>query len=82
MFDPFRDVTEGPVSVLSMADNGNSASSCTTSDNDLFLSEVVGYSTNIAVLITAFLIRMSVLAWQETPGHTGCLARSEQGSEQ
>ena len=50
--------------------------------NDLFLSEVVGYSTDIAVLITAFLIRMSVLAGQEAPGHTGCLARSEQGSEQ
>ena len=62
MFDPFCDVTEGPVRVLSMADNGNSASSCTMPDNDLFLSEVVGYSTGIAVLITAFLIRMSVLA--------------------
>ena len=52
----------GPVCILSMADNGNSASSCVTSDNGLFLSEVVGYSTDIAVLITAFLIRMSVLA--------------------
>ena len=82
MFDPFRDVTEGPVRVLSMADNENSASSCATSDNDLFLSEVVGYSTNIAVLITAFLIRMSVLTGQEAPCHAGCLARSEQGSEQ
>ena len=82
MFDPFRDVTEGPARVLSMADNGNSASSCTTSDNDLFLSEVVGYSTDIAVLITAFLICMSVLAGQEAPGHAGCLVRSEQGSEQ
>ena len=82
MFDPFCDVTEGPVRVLSMADNGNSASSCATSDNDLFLSEVVGYSTDIAVLITAFLIRMSVLAGQEAPGHTGRLAQSEQGFEQ
>ena len=54
------DVTEGPVRVLSMADNGNSASSFATSDNDLFLSEVVGYSTDIAVLITAFLIRSHV----------------------
>ena len=80
MFDPFCDVTEGPVRILSMADNGNSTSSCTTSDNDLFLSEVVGYSTDIAVLIMAFLIHMSVLAGQEAPGHTGCLARSEQGS--
>ena len=35
--------------------------------NDLFLSKVVGYSTDIAVLITAFLIRMSVLAGQEAP---------------
>ena len=82
MFDPFRDVTEGPARVLSMADNGNSASSCATFDNDLFLSEVVGYSTYVTVLITAFLIRMSVLAGQEVPGHTGCLVRSEQGSEQ
>ena len=46
MFDPFRDVTEGPVHVLSMADNGNSASSCAMTDNDLFFSEVVGYSTD------------------------------------
>ena len=68
--------------VLSIVDNGNSASSCTTSDNDLFLSEIVGYSTDIAMLITAFLICMSVLAGQEAPSHTGCLARSEQGSEQ
>ena len=52
------------------------------SDNDLFLSEVVGYSTDIVVLIMAFLIRMSVLAGQEASGHTGCLAQSEQGSEQ
>ena len=42
-------------------------SSCATSDNDLFLSEVVGYSTDITVLITAFLIHMSVLAGQEAP---------------
>ena len=82
MFDPFCDVTKGPVRILSMVDNGNSASSCATSDNDLFPSEVVGYFTDIAGLITAFLIRMSVLAGQEAPGHTGCLARSEQGSEQ
>ena len=47
MLDPFHDVTEGPVRVLSMADNGNSASNCTTSDKDLFLSEVMGYSTDI-----------------------------------
>ena len=82
MFDPFRDITEGPVCVLSMADNGNSASSRATSNNDLFLSEVVGYSADIPVLITAFLIRMLVLAGQEAPGHISCLARSEQGSEQ
>ena len=70
MFDPFHDIMEGPVRILSMADNGNSASSCAMSDNDLFLSEVVGYSAysrDIAVLITVFLIRMSVLAGQETP---------------
>ena len=67
MFDPFCDITEGPVPILSMADNGNSASSCTSSDNDLFLFEVVGYSTDITVLITAFLICMSVLAGQEAP---------------
>ena len=79
MFDSLCDITEGPVRVLSMADNRNLASSCATSDNDLFLFEVVGYSTDIAMLITAFLIRMSVLARQEAPGHTGCLA---QGSEQ
>ena len=65
-----------------MADNGNSASSCATSDNDLFLFKVVGYSTDIAVLIATFLIGMSVLAGQEAPCHTGCLAQSEQGSEQ
>ena len=60
-------ILSGPVHVLSMADNGNSASSCATCDNDFFLSEVVGYSTGIAVLIMAFLIRMSVLAGQEAP---------------
>ena len=48
------DVTKGPVRVLSMADNGDSASSFTTSDNDLLLSEFVDNSTDIAVLITAF----------------------------
>ena len=42
----------------------------------------LGYSTDIAMLITAFLICMSVLAGQEAPGHTGCLARSEQGPKQ
>ena len=63
-----------------MADTGNSAGNCATSDNDLFLSEVVGYATDISMLITAFLIRMLVLARQKAPGHTGCLARSEQGS--
>ena len=36
-----------------MVDNGNSASSFATSDNDLFFSEFVDYSTGIAVLITA-----------------------------
>ena len=41
--------------------------SCATSDNDVFLSKVVGYSTDIAVLITAILICMSVLAGQEAP---------------
>ena len=39
VLDPFRNVIEGPVRVLSMVDNGNSASNFTTvtSDNDLFL---------------------------------------------
>ena len=38
-----------------------------TSDNDLFLSEFVDYSTDIAVLIMAFLIHMSVLTGQGAP---------------
>ena len=40
---------------------------CATFDNDLFLSKALGYSTDIAVLITAFLIHMLVLAGQEAP---------------
>ena len=43
------------------------ASSFATSDNDSFPSEFVEYSTDIAVLIVAFLIRMSVQAGQEAP---------------
>ena len=50
-----------------MVDNGDSASSFTVSDNDLFLSKFVDYSTDIAMLITAFLMRMSVLAGQAAP---------------
>ena len=50
-----------------MVDNGNSASNFATSDNDLFLSAFVDYSTDIAVSITAFLIHMSVLAGQGAP---------------
>ena len=38
---------EGPVHVLSMVDNGDSASSYAASDNDLFLSTFVDYSTDI-----------------------------------
>ena len=49
-----------------MVDNGDSASSFATSDN-LFLSAVVKYSTDIAVMITAFLIHISVLAGQGAP---------------
>ena len=37
------------------------------SDNDLFLSDFVDYSTDIAVLIMAFLIHMWVLAGQGAP---------------
>ena len=50
-----------------MMDNGNSASNFDASDNDLFLSTFVDYSTDIAVLIMAFLIHMSVLAGQGAP---------------
>ena len=50
-----------------MVDNGDSATSFTTSDNDLFHSEVVDYSTDITVLITVFLIHMSVLGGQGVP---------------
>ena len=50
-----------------MVDNGNSASIFNASDNDLFLSAFVDYSTDTAVLITAFLIHMSVLAGQGAP---------------
>ena len=63
-FKPFRDVTEGPLRVLSMEIQ---ASSFTTSDNDSFPSAFVQSSTNIAVLIAAFLIRMSVQAGQGAP---------------
>ena len=56
---------EGPVCILSMVDNGDSASSFATSDNDLFFSAFVDYSTDIAVLI--FLIHTSVLAGQGGP---------------
>ena len=66
-FDALRDVTEGPVRVLSLADNGDSASSFATSDKDLFLYAFVGNSTGIAVMITTFLIHMSVLAGQGAP---------------
>ena len=43
------------------------ACSFATSDNDSFPSAFVEYSTDIAVFITAFLIRMSVQAGQEAP---------------
>ena len=66
--DPFC-MSQKPhaVHVLSMVDNGDSASSFAASDNDLFLSKFVDYSTDIVVLITAFLICMSVLAGQGGP---------------
>ena len=54
--DPFCDVMEGPVSVSSYA----------ASDIDLFLSTFVHYSTDIVVIINAFLIHMSVFAGQGT----------------
>ena len=56
-----------------MADNGNLASGCDTSDNDLFPSELVGYSTDIAVLIMAFLY---VYWFWLGKKHPYCLARS------
>ena len=43
------------------------ANSFATSDNDSFSSAFVEYSTDIAVLIAAFLIPMSVQAGQEAP---------------
>ena len=43
------------------------ASSFAISDNDSFPSAFVEYSTDIAVLIAAFLICMSVQASQEAP---------------
>ena len=46
-----------------MVDNGDSASTFATSDNDLFLS-TFDYSTDIAVLI---MLYMSVLAGQGAP---------------
>ena len=67
MLDPFHDVTEGPVCVLSMMENGDSTSSYatySTSNNNLLLSAFVDYSTDIAVLIMAFLIHMLFLAGQ------------------
>ena len=48
-------------------DNGDSASRFTTSDDDLFLSSFVDYSTDITALITEFLICMPVLAGQGAP---------------
>ena len=54
-----------------MADNGDSAStsSFATSDNNLFLSTSMNYSTDsyVAVLIMGFLIHMSVLAGKGAP---------------
>ena len=66
-FDAFCDITEGSVRILSMADNGGSASSFATSDKDLFLYTFVGNSTGIAVMTTTFLIHMSILAGQGAP---------------
>ena len=66
-FDALRDITEGPVRVLSMAGNGDSASSFTTPDKGLFLCTFVGNSTSIAVMIMTFLVHMSVLAGQGAP---------------
>ena len=65
-----------------MVDNGNSASNFATSDNDLFLSAFVDYSTDIAVSITAFLIYMSVLAGQGAPVPFSTKFRHEQRLEQ
>ena len=63
VLDPFHDVMEGPVHVLSMVDNRDSASSFATSDNNLFLSTFVDCSTDVRSSV-AFLIhiRMLVLA--------------------
>ena len=51
MFDSFHDVTEGPVCVLSIVDSGDLARSFTTSDNTLFLSAFVDYSTDITAAL-------------------------------
>ena len=66
-FDAFHDVTEGPGCTLLMGDNGDSASIFATCDKDLFLYAFVGNSIGIAVMITTFLIHMSVLAGQGAP---------------
>ena len=50
-----------------MADNGDSVSSFTTSDDDLFLSTSVDYSTDVAVMVTAFLMHMSILVGEGAP---------------
>ena len=47
MLDPFCDITEGPVCVLSMVDNGDTASCYAASDTNLFFSAFVEYSTDI-----------------------------------
>ena len=65
-----------------MVDDGNSASNFATSDNDLFLSAFVDYLTDIAVLITVFLIRMSVLTGQGAPVPFSTKFRHEQRLEQ
>ena len=48
VINPFHDVTEGPVHILLMVNNEDSASirRFATSDNDLFLSTFVDYSTD------------------------------------
>ena len=62
MSDLFRDVTEGPARVYSMADNENSTSSYVLLNNNLFLYAFVDCSTNIEVVITELLEYMAVRA--------------------
>ena len=61
-----------------MVNNGDSARSFTTSDNNLFLSAFVDYSTDIAVMITTFLTVLLDMAHMEHMYHLEHEQRPEQ----